>query len=154
MHDDHAGFDGGLRTDVPVEEAGAFRPAVVSAGLDPIFLASPTSTAGRMRAAAALSRGFLYVVSRAGTTGEKSALASDLAATVKRARRAARGLPIAVGFGIATPRDAAKVAAVADGVVVGSAIVERIASAAPGGAAAAVGALVGQLAAAVRGARG
>lgn len=121
-----AGFDGVLLTDVPVEEAGAFLPAIVSAGLDPIFLASPTSTAARMRKAAALSRGFLYVVSRAGTTGEKSALAGDLAVTVRRARRAARTLPIAVGFGIAAPRDAAKVAAIADGVVVGSALVSCV----------------------------
>jgi len=121
-----AGFDGILLTDVPVEEAGAFRPAIVSAGLDPVFLASPTSTAARMREAAALSRGFLYVVSRNGTTGEKAKLAADLASTVRRARAAARNLPIAVGFGIATPRDAATVAAMADGVVVGSALVSCV----------------------------
>ena len=121
-----AGFDGVLLTDVPVEEAGGFLPAVVAAGLDPVFLASPTSTRARMRKAAAVSRGFLYVVSRAGTTGEKPALASDLAATVRRARAAARNLPIAVGFGIATPRDAAKVAEIADGVVVGSALVSCV----------------------------
>lgn len=118
-----AGFDGALLTDVPVEEADAFLPAVAAAHLDPIFLASPTSTSARMREAASRSRGFLYVVSRAGTTGERTALASDLLATVRRARRAARGLPIAVGFGIATPADAASVAAIADGVVVGSALV-------------------------------
>jgi len=118
-----AGFDGVLLTDVPVEEAGAFLPAIVSAGLDPVFLASPTSTRARMRKAAAVSRGFLYVVSRAGTTGERPALVSGLGATVRRARKAARNLPIAVGFGIATPGDAAKVAAIADGVVVGSALV-------------------------------
>jgi tryptophan synthase alpha chain len=142
-----AGFDGVLLTDVPVEEADAFLPAIRKAELDSIFLVSPTSTVPRMREAAALSRGFLYVVSRNGTTGEKAKLAADLGATVRRARRAvsardvgpvrtrdvgplrtrdegsARGLPIAVGFGIATPEDAAAVAAIADGVVVGSALV-------------------------------
>jgi tryptophan synthase alpha chain len=126
-----AGFDGVLLTDVPVEEADAFLPAIREADLDSIFLVSPTSTAPRMREAAALSRGFLYVVSRNGTTGEKARLAADLGATVRRARRAASaqeagsalGLPIAVGFGIATPEDAAAVAAIADGVVVGSALV-------------------------------
>ena len=79
-----------------------------------------------MREAAARSRGFLYVVSRRGTTGEKSGLAGDLEATVARARRAARGrLPVAVGFGISRPEDAARVAKIADGVVVGSALVAR-----------------------------
>jgi tryptophan synthase alpha chain len=126
-----AGFDGVLLTDVPVEEADAFLPAIRKADLDSIFLVSPTSTATRMQEAAGRSRGFLYVVSRNGTTGEKAKLAADLGATVRRARKAvsaqgagsARRLPIAVGFGIATPEDAAAVAAVADGVVVGSALV-------------------------------
>jgi len=118
-----AGFDAVLLTDVPVEEAHAFLPAIAAARLDPVFLVSPTSPAARMKAAAARSRGFLYVVSRTGTTGEKGKLAADLGATVRRARKAARGLPIAVGFGIATPQDAARVAAMADGVVVGSALV-------------------------------
>jgi tryptophan synthase alpha chain len=126
-----AGFDAVLLTDVPVEEADAFLPSIREADLDSIFLVSPTSTVSRMREAADRSRGFLYVVSRNGTTGEKTKLAADLGATVRRARRAlsaqdagsARRLPIAVGFGIATPEDAAAVAAIADGVVVGSALV-------------------------------
>jgi tryptophan synthase alpha chain len=118
-----SGFDGVLLTDVPVEEADEFLPEVEAAGLDPVLLVSPTSTADRMRKAAARSRGFLYVVSRTGTTGEQRRLSSDLETTVRRARRAARKLPIAVGFGIATPRDAARVARLADGVVVGSALV-------------------------------
>lgn len=143
----NAGFDGVLLTDVPVEEANGFGAAIDDAGLDPIFLASPTSSDARMRRAAERSRGFLYVVSRTGTTGEKTKLSGDLRATVERARRAvgarnrgavgpvkrkrpsarekrrANALPIAVGFGIATPADAASVAAIADGVVVGSALV-------------------------------
>ena len=76
-----------------------------------------------MAAAARLSSGFLYVVSRAGTTGAREALARDLPATVRRARAHAGGLPIAIGFGIGTPRAAAAAASLADGVVVGSALV-------------------------------
>jgi tryptophan synthase alpha chain len=127
-----AGFDAALLTDVPVEESHAVLPGIVRAGLDPVLLVSPTSDGGRMRVAAERSRGFLYVVSRTGTTGERARLAEDLPATVARARRAAAGrrgsppkLPIAVGFGIATPDDARRVAAIADGVVVGSALVAR-----------------------------
>ncbi len=118
-----AGFDGVLVTDLPPEEAGEYREALRSTGLDTIFLVSPTSTPSRMDAAARLSSGFLYVVSRSGTTGARRELPSDLPETVRRARRAARSLPIAVGFGIATPRVAATAARLADGVVVGSALV-------------------------------
>jgi len=118
-----AGFDAVLLTDVPVEELDAALPEVRRSGLDPVLLVSPTSDAGRMRAAAARSRGFLYVVSRTGTTGERTRLAGDLETTVSRARRAAKGLPIAVGFGIASAADARRVAAIADGIVVGSALV-------------------------------
>ena len=118
-----AGFDGVLLTDVPPEEAKAVRPVLCEAGLDTVFLVSPTSPARRMEAAARLSSGFLYVVSRAGTTGMREALARDLPATVRRAKAHARGLPVAIGFGIGTPRAAAAAAALADGVVVGSALV-------------------------------
>lgn len=118
-----AGFDGVLLTDVPPEEAGEFAGEVLRARLDPIFLVSPTSPAARMRRAAHLSRGFLYVVSRTGTTGEKRRLAPELAVTAARARRAAPRLPIAVGFGISTPAAVRQAAALADGVVVGSALV-------------------------------
>jgi tryptophan synthase alpha chain len=75
-----------------------------------------------MRAAARLSSGFLYVVSRAGTTGARSELALGLRETVERARRAAGALPIAVGFGISTPDTARRASRLADGVVVGSAL--------------------------------
>jgi len=119
-----AGFDGVLVTDLPPEEADAARPDLAGAGLDTIFLVSPTSSPARMAAAARLSSGFLYVVSRTGITGARARVASSLAATVRRARAAARGLPLAVGFGISTPEAAAAAAALADGVVVGSALVE------------------------------
>jgi tryptophan synthase alpha chain len=118
-----AGFDGALVTDLPPEEAGEFQPEIRSAGLDTVFLVSPTSPGSRMNAAARLSSGFLYVVSRPGTTGARRDLPADLSETVRRARRAARALPIAVGFGIATPEAARGAARLADGVIVGSALV-------------------------------
>ncbi len=118
-----AGFDGVLVTDLPPEEAGAIRPAFRQAGLDTVFLVSPTSGAERMARAARLSSGFLYVVSRPGTTGVRQHLPAGLAGTVRRARKAAGRLPVAVGFGIATPEAASQAAALADGVVVGSALV-------------------------------
>jgi tryptophan synthase alpha chain len=140
-----AGCDGILLTDVPPEEAPGVTPHFVRAGLDTIFLASPTSDRARMRAAARLSRGFLYVVSRPGTTGARAALPPDLAKTVNRAREAADGLPIAVGFGIGTPDVARRAARLADGVVVGSALVAAAESAAPGRRTAAVGDLAARL---------
>jgi len=118
-----AGFDGVLLTDLPPEESPEVQPLLRAAGLDTIFLVSPTSPAARMKAAARLSSGFLYVVSRAGTTGARETLARDLPATVRRAKAHARGLPVAIGFGIGTPRAAAAAAALGDGVVVGSALV-------------------------------
>ena len=118
-----AGFDAVLVTDMPPEEAGDYLPALSSAGLDTVFLVSPTSPPARMRAAARLSSGFLYVVSRPGTTGARRDLPPDLPDTVRRARRASGGLPIAVGFGIATPEAAHRAARLADGVIVGSALV-------------------------------
>jgi tryptophan synthase alpha chain len=118
-----AGFDGVLMTDVPPEEAGEYQPIVRSFGLDTVFLVSPTSPPGRMKAAARLSSGFLYVVSRPGTTGARASLPRDLPATIGRARKAAAGLPIAVGFGIGTPEAARSAARLADGVIVGSALV-------------------------------
>lgn len=119
-----AGFDGALVTDLPPEEARRFAPEFRAAGLDTIFLVSPTSPASRMASAAALSSGFLYVVSRSGTTGARAQLAPELPATIRRARRAAGALPVAVGFGIGTPAAARRAASLADGVVVGSALVQ------------------------------
>jgi tryptophan synthase alpha chain len=125
-----AGFDGVLLTDVPPEESEAVHPALRRAGLDTILLVSPTSPAVRMAEAARLSSGFLYVVSRPGTTGLRDRLPDDLPQTVRRARRAARTLPVAIGFGISTPEAARAAARLADGVVVGSALVR---AAEPGG---------------------
>jgi tryptophan synthase alpha chain len=118
-----AGFDGALVTDLPPEEASWAQPHFRGAGLDTVFLVSPTSPPSRMAEAAKLSSGFLYVVSRSGTTGARQALPRDLPRTVRRATREARGLPVAIGFGIATPEAARRAASLADGVVVGSALV-------------------------------
>jgi len=131
-----AGFDAVLVTDLPPEEGIEAQRLFRAAGLDTVFLVSPTSPPERMARAAKLSTGFLYVVSRAGTTGERDSLPRDLASTVGRARRAAgaaaasrrpgaggANLPLAVGFGVSTPRATAEAARLADGVVVGSALV-------------------------------
>ena len=118
-----AGFDGVLLTDLPPEEAPPLVAPFRRAGLDTVFLASPTSPPDRMRDAARLSSGFLYVVSRSGTTGARTDLPKDLRRTVERARRAAGDLPIAIGFGISTPESARRAAELGDAVVVGSALV-------------------------------
>ena len=120
-----AGVDGVLFTDVPLEEMGRFSPALRRCALDPVLLVTPTSTADRVKAASRHGRGFLYLVSRTGVTGASSQLDPELAANIRSTRKLSR-LPVAVGFGISTPAQVAEVAAIADGVVVGSAIVDRI----------------------------
>ena len=121
-----SGVDGVLFTDVPAEEMDRFTTALRPAHLDAIMLVTPTSTKARMKAAAKFGGGFLYLVSRTGVTGAREDLDHGLAANVQLARKASK-LPVAVGFGISTPDQVAKVAAIADGVVVGSAIVNQIA---------------------------
>lgn len=118
-----AGADGVLVTDLPPEEGRGFASILKSARLDPVYLLAPTSPDARLRRAASLSRGFVYLVSRSGITGARAALPDDLAALVARVRRAVPKLPVAVGFGISTPEHVGAVAALADGVVVGSAVV-------------------------------
>ena len=120
-----AGVDGVLFTDVPAEEMAPFEDILTAAGLDLIMLVTPTSDRRRMKAAAQFGGGFLYLVSRTGVTGAQQALDAELEANVRSARKASR-LPVAVGFGISTPEQVARVARLADGVVVGSAIVSRI----------------------------
>jgi len=121
-----AGVDGVLMLDLPVEEAGPFRAKLVAAGLDPIFLLSPTTTDARIRASAELGRGFLYVISRLGVTGMRDRLAADVEPLVRRIR-AQSALPLALGFGISTPEHVAQVGRWADAAVVGSALVNVIA---------------------------
>jgi len=121
-----AGVDGVLILDLPVEEAGPFRDRLVTAGLDPIFLLSPTTSDARIRASAELGRGFLYVISRLGVTGMRDRLAGDVEPLVRRIR-AQSTLPLALGFGISTPEHVAQVGRWADAAVVGSALVNVIA---------------------------
>ncbi len=120
-----AGIDGMLLTDLPVEEAGEYRACMERCGLAPIFLAAPTSPDERLKAIAEASRGFVYAVSRTGVTGARRDLPQDARDLVRRLRRYTK-LPIAVGFGIATPEQFGAVAEYADAAVVGSAIVQRI----------------------------
>jgi len=120
-----AGVDGCLLTDLSVEEAESYMDAMHSAGLDTVFLAAPTSTDARLKLVAKYSTGFIYLVSRTGVTGERTALSDALAPLIERTR-AVTGLPLAAGFGISTPEQASAVAKMADGVVVGSAIVRMI----------------------------
>jgi tryptophan synthase alpha chain len=120
-----AGVDGVLMLDYPVEEAGPMRASLVDAGLDPIFLISPTTTDDRIRRSAELGRGFLYVISRLGVTGVRADLADDLPWHLARVRRQT-GLPIAVGFGISRPEHVAAACRHADAAVVGSALVQEI----------------------------
>lgn len=120
-----AGVDGVLVTDLPPEEAGEWLPLAREADLDSVFLAAPTSPDERLCAIAAASRGFVYAVSRTGVTGEKDAVSADAAPLVARLRRLTRE-PVALGFGIATPAQVKAAAALADGVVVGSALVRAL----------------------------
>src|SRR5947207_255898 len=120
------GVDGVLALDLPIEEADGFRETLSAAGLDTIFLLSPTTTEARIRKAAELGRGFLYGISRLGVTGARDRVASGAEALVGRIR-AHTSLPIALGFGISRPEHVAEVATYADAAVVGSALVALIA---------------------------
>jgi len=122
------GVDGVLVLDLPIEEAGEFRDVMSSAGIDTIFLLSPTTTDARIRRAAELGSGFLYGISRLGVTGARDRVATGAEAMVRRIR-AATDRPIALGFGISRPEHVAEVGAYADAAVVGSALVSLIAEA-------------------------
>ncbi len=121
----HAGVDGVLLTDLPVEEAGEYLQAMRDNDLAPVFLAAPTSSDARLKQIAQASKRFVYAVSRTGVTGARQSLEIDARKLVERLRRFTR-LPIAVGFGISTSEQFHEVAKFADAVVVGSAIVEAI----------------------------
>ncbi len=128
-----AGVDGVLLLDLPVEEADGLRAALGGAGIDTIFLLSPTSTDERIRAAARFGSGFLYAISRLGVTGARDTLAEGVEQIVARIR-ARTSLPVALGFGISTPEHVRAVGQWADAAVVGSALVQVVADVGSGDA--------------------
>jgi tryptophan synthase alpha chain len=121
------GIDGVLFTDVPVEELPRFEPALRAAKIDPILLVTPTSGKARIKAAAKAGSGFMYLVSRTGVTGARRRLNPELEGLIAEVRKASK-LPVAVGFGISDAEQVLQVAEWADGVVVGSAIVNQVAA--------------------------
>jgi tryptophan synthase alpha chain len=126
------GAAGLLLTDLPAGGDPAVEEAVRQSPLDLIRLVAPTTTGPRLREVAAGAEGFLYLVARLGVTGASSSLADDLPQYLSRVR-AATQLPLALGFGISTAEQAAAAARLADGVVVGSALVETLAREGPAG---------------------
>jgi tryptophan synthase alpha chain len=120
-----AGVDGVLVTDMIVEEADEYLAHLERHKLAPIFLAAPTSPDARLERIAAVSKGFVYAISRVGITGTQQSLASDAESLVKRLRRYT-DLPIAVGFGVSNAEHFSAVGEFADAAVVGSALVATI----------------------------
>jgi tryptophan synthase alpha chain len=122
-----SGVDGLIVVDVPPEEADEIEPQARAQGLDMIRLIAPTTDDARLPRVLAATTGFVYYVSITGITGTRSASGADLAAAVPRIR-AHTHLPICIGFGIRTPQQAAEAARIADGAVVGTALVDTLAA--------------------------
>ncbi len=120
-----AGVDGVICVDIPPEEDPELGPALRGAGVSLIRLATPTTDAARLPAVLEGSSGFLYYVSVAGITGMQQAAQASIEENVSRIKQSTQ-LPVAVGFGVRTPEQAADIARVADGVVVGSALVDLV----------------------------
>jgi len=120
-----AGANGLLLTDVPTGSDPALEQRVIDSPLDLIRLIAPTTPIERVPEVASGGSGFLYYISRTGVTGARSELRSEIASEVGRIKAAVE-LPVAVGFGISTPEQAAAVGSVADGVVVGSAVIQAL----------------------------
>lgn len=118
-----AGVNGLIIPDLPPEEGESLETITRQAGLDLIYLVAPTSTAERIKKIAGRSRGFIYLVSVAGVTGTRNTLPVDLGEFIARVKKHTN-LPLCVGFGISTPEQARKVAGFADGVIIGSRIVQ------------------------------
>ena len=121
-----AGVDGVLALDLPPEEANSYEQSIKRAGLHPIYLIAPTTPEKRVHEIARHASGFIYYVSREGVTGMQKTISGTIRPMFATIRKHSR-LPVAVGFGISTPRQARAVAESADAVVVGSAIVNQIA---------------------------
>ncbi len=120
-----AGVDGVLTLDVPPEEAEEMRNRIATAGVDTIFLLSPTTTDARIKRAAVLGTGFLYGISRLGVTGARDTVAESAAELAARVRQAT-DMPLALGFGVSRPEHVRAIGACADAAVVGSALVQVI----------------------------
>jgi tryptophan synthase alpha chain len=120
-----AGVDGVIVADLPPEEAGPLRAEADAAGLDVVHFVAPTTPPARARMITEQSRGFVYVVTLTGVTGERQAMPPELDAQLRALRRITTK-PLCVGFGVGTPEQAAAVGKLADGVIVGSAIVRLV----------------------------
>ena len=123
-----AGAAGVIVPDLPLGEAGEIGAALAAAGLAGIPLVAPTTPPERRRRICEVASGFVYVVSDVGTTGERAALPAELSALVAEVKQEAE-VPVAVGFGIGTPEQAAEVGEIADGVIIGSRLVRLVAEA-------------------------
>jgi tryptophan synthase alpha chain len=145
-----AGASALIVADLPVDEAGPLAAAAAACGLGLVLFAAPTTTEQRLRRVAAAGPPFIYGVAEMGVTGERER-ASDRAAELARRVRGLTTIPLVLGVGISGPEAARRAAGLADGVIVGSALVRRVLAApGPGAAAASLGAAVEELAAAVR----
>lgn len=120
-----AGISGAIVPDLPVDELDGWAEAADGAGVATVLLAAPTTSGERLRMIVRRARGFLYAVGLMGVTGERASLAASAAEIAARCK-AATDLPVLVGVGISTPSQAAEVSKVADGVVIGSALVHRV----------------------------
>jgi tryptophan synthase alpha chain len=120
-----AGVDGMLILDLPPEEAGEATASAAAHGIETVFIVAPTTPDSRLPRIAAAATGFIYYVSREGVTGVRDEVAGGIPEAVARIRRHT-GLPVAVGFGISTREQVAQVSAHADGVIVGSALVNLV----------------------------
>jgi len=121
------GVDGLIVPDLPPEEGSALHSAAVNFGLDMVYLLAPTSTQERIETVAKLSRGYIYLVSVAGVTGARQSVPADLKTFVSRVRRSTN-LPLCVGFGISSAEQAEEVAKMADGVIIGSKMIQLMKS--------------------------
>ncbi len=120
-----AGVSGAIIADLSLEEVGPWATEANEAGVDTVMLVAPSSPEHRVEAICARARGFVYAVARMGVTGEQSDIGADAKAVVERIRRYS-DLPVCVGVGVSTPEQAKGICDVADGVVVGSALVRRL----------------------------
>jgi len=145
-----AGVTGLIVPDLPLEESDPLRDACEASGIALVPLVVPTTTPDRRDRIAERATGFIYLVSSVGTTGERSDLADNLSELISQTK-AVSPVPVAVGFGISTPEQAAEIGELADGVIVGSRLVRAVAEASDGAEAAeAVSAFVGESAGALR----